>query len=112
MGVKQLRVIYRRVDGTSGTTYSSAGEFTIPLEYSALPNKYGSNDYGYWHVGGVTSPTIRDSNRLTCVLASVWYPTGGSLENCNFTFNGAWTLYGTAATNVTNLCITAIYACY
>lgn len=111
--VKQLRVVYMRNDGVGVGNYNAMGEFTIPLEYP-LPNADRSTTYGEWYVGGAISPTIRDTNRLTGVMASVWYPTGGSLANCNFTFNDAWTLYvyGTAQTSVGNLRITNIYACY
>ena len=115
LGVKQLRVVFQRNDGV-GTTYNSMGEFTIPLEYP-LPNikhnTIGSDTvYGEWYFSGNMTITARDTNRVTCAMASVWYPTGGSLANCNFTFNKAWTFWDVTVTNVTNLYITNIYACY
>lgn len=114
MGVKQLRIIYRRDDSSSGglnADNSAFGEFTIPLEYPMTMHN-GNDVLGEWFATGSQTNSHRNDNRSINVMASVWYPTGGSLASCNFTFNRAWSLYGTGVTSVSNCYIVAIYACY
>ena len=114
MGVKQLRIIYRRDDsGGSGLNAdnSAFGEFTIPLEYPMTMHN-GSTALGEWYATGAQTNSHRNDNRSINVMASVWYPTGGDLSNCNFTFNRSWSLYGTGVTSVSNCYIVSIYACY
>lgn len=110
-GIKYLKVICVRNDGYGTGNYTGIATFEIPLEYG-VPNTASGAPGGTWHIGTAQAPVVRDSNRYMNVFGSVAYPADGSLANCNFEFNGAWTMYGTAATGVSNCYVVGIYAYY
>jgi len=110
-GIKYLKVVCIRNDGYGTGNYTAMATFEIPLEYG-VPNTASGAPGGTWHIGTAQAPVVRDSNRYMNVFGSVAYPADGSLANCSFEFNGAWTMYGTAATGVNNCYVVGIYAYY
>lgn len=92
---RRLRIVYRRANDTLGST----GEFYLPIEGDAIPTR---NVYQ----SGATAPAHCNRNRLNTIACAV------DSAKTKFCVTQTFSLYGTAATTISDLYVERIYGCY
>ena len=92
---KRLRIIFRRASDTLGTT----GELYLPLEGDVIPTR---NIYA----SGTTVPAYGNRNRLNTIGCAV------DANKSKFCVTQTLSLYGTAATTISDMYVEKIYGCY
>lgn len=92
---RRLRIVYRRASDTLGST----GEFYLPIEGDAIPTR---NVYQ----SGTTAPAHCNRNRLNTIACAV------SGDKTKFCVTQTFSLYGTAATTISDMYVEKIYGCY
>ena len=94
---RYIRVIFRR----NNNSYAVTGEFNIPLDCDYVDNS-SLNAY----VSGTTVTSYGDRNRLMVIGCAV------DSTKSKFCVTQTFSLYGTAATTVSELYVERIYGCY
>lgn len=92
---RRLRIVYRRASDTLGST----GEFYLPIEGDAIPTRSV-------YQSGCTAPAHCNRNRLNTIACAV------DSTKSKFCVTQTFSLYGTAATTVSDMYVERIYGCY